>query len=152
MRRPEPTLLGREPAVLPDGAVIVPAHAAALTVMALKAAVRAGHSHPDLVAVIEALGAGARTYRHRAAQLADLERRAASAAATAPVPAVLAFPQTGPPSDQEMAVPVVVARLGLTGQRVRQLAQAGRLAGRKVNGQWFFTETAIAEFRRNKAA
>lgn len=143
--------LSGAPVVLDDGAVLVPARAVPLLLATIQDAVRGGVPlHPDLRPVVEACGIAARLHRAQQARLQDLERRAASAPATPPTTAVLATTQTGPPSQVEITVRDAMGLLDLSGQRVRQLAKSGRLAGRRVGGQWWFARAVVDDYRNDR--
>jgi hypothetical protein len=133
--------------VLDDGSVVVPARTAAILLAELGKLPRDGRRLPEIETVLSALGVGARMHRGRQARLQDLERRAAGAIASQ----VLATALVEPPLESEVTVAVAAARLGVTDGRVRQLASAGRLAGRKAAGAWYFPADAVNELAKERA-
>jgi excisionase family DNA binding protein len=138
-----------EPAVaLPGSGVYVPASMTPLLLAALSAAARQSRLVPEMEQLAAVCGRVASEHRQVQARRADLERRAANAGHTRP--GVLASAQMPPPSEEEITVSAVADRTGLTGQRVRQLAAAGLLPGRKAGRCWYFTRTAVDEYMEER--
>src|SRR5262249_9931592 len=116
------------PVLLPGGDVVIPAAHCAGLVHAIRVAAREGlRVSRDLTADGNAFGAAA----------AQEARRQASAASATALPRVLHPAEAGPPST-EWSTAVVADRLAVSERRVRQIANAGRLPGRKVRGSWRF--------------
>lgn len=129
----------RGPTVLDGGALHVPARYTPLLLDVLRETVRRGTPLPEVRELFEACGMAAR------------ESVAARLHPGAPAtPTLLSMPQTGPPSEEEVDVSAAMDRLGVSAQRVRQLAKSGRLAGRQVGAArcWWFTRATLEDFRQ----
>jgi hypothetical protein len=125
------------PAVLPAG-IFTPIADAPIVLHDFQQAIERSRlrPHPATLRLLAALAEGSR----------DEARRRA----TAPVlPTVLPTAVMGPPSG-ELSAAAAADRLRVNQSRVRQLARAERLIGRKVAGVWWFTAVEVRRYERER--
>jgi excisionase family DNA binding protein len=123
------------PVLLPaGGGVAVPAEHCAALLLLLRDAARAGRLTPELRALAEVCATAA---------AAHAGRRAGAAWAT-PSRVVAPAQMPSPSEETEIGTTEAANVLGVSSERVRQLAAAGRLPARRVGGRWLVNRADLS--------
>ena len=103
-----------------------------------------GRIATDLVEALDALDRAGRVWlaSHEVAEAAEASEVAGTEALVGCSPTGQLLPW--------LSSALVALRLDVSDRRVRQLAQSGELAGRRVRNRWEFDPAVVSEYQRNR--